>query len=87
VLSCLATYHQLHLCPRVLTLFAKSLPIDIASRLWDVYLLEGDSFLFRAAIGLLKMLQPNIVGREMDAIMKLIAGLSDQVRLLVVPRL
>jgi len=36
-----------------LTLFSKSLPIPIASRVWDCYLLQGEVFLFRCALGIL----------------------------------
>jgi len=38
-----------------MTIFLKSLPIDIASRVWDLYLLEGEIFLFKVALALLKM--------------------------------
>jgi len=34
------------------TLFAKSLPFDIASRVWDVFCRDGEEFLFRTALGL-----------------------------------
>ena len=36
---------------RVFTLFSKSLPLDVVSRIWDVYFRDGDSFLFAAALG------------------------------------
>jgi TBC1 domain family member 14 len=35
----------------VLTLFAKSLPLDVAARIWDMFLLEGDVVIFRGIIG------------------------------------
>ena len=38
-------------CYRILTLYAKSLPLDIVSRIWDCYFLEGELFLFRTAVG------------------------------------
>jgi TBC1 domain family member 14 len=34
-----------------LTLFAKALPISVAARLWDVYVLDGDVFIIRASLG------------------------------------
>jgi len=37
-----------------LTLFSKALPLDLAMRIWDCYFFEGTSFMFRAAIGILK---------------------------------
>ncbi len=30
----------------ILTLFAKSLPLEIASRIWDRYILQGEVFFF-----------------------------------------
>lgn len=38
-----------------MTLFLKPLPLDIASRVWDLYFLEGEIFLFKVALSLLKM--------------------------------
>lgn len=34
-----------------MTLFAKSLPLDIAIRIWDCYFVEGQMFIYRAALG------------------------------------
>ncbi len=34
-----------------MTLFAKNLNIDIAARVWDVYMIEGIKAIFQAAIG------------------------------------
>ncbi|CAL4141674.1 unnamed protein product [Meganyctiphanes norvegica] len=39
----------------ILTVFARSVPLDAAARIWDVYLRDGEEFLFRAAIGIVKM--------------------------------
>jgi hypothetical protein len=36
---------------RFFTLFSRALPFDIVGRLWDRYFLEGEVFLFRAALG------------------------------------
>jgi len=36
---------------RMYTLFAKSLPLDVASRVWDVFCRDGEEFLFRTALG------------------------------------
>eukprot|EP00127_Corallochytrium_limacisporum_P000258 Clim_evm5s9 gene=Clim_evmTU5s9 len=35
-----------------MTLYSKSLNIDLSSRIWDIYMLEGEGFLFRVAVGL-----------------------------------
>ena len=37
-----------------LTLFVKFLPLNICARIWDAYLLAGESYFIRAALGLLR---------------------------------
>lgn len=41
-------------------LFLDHLPFEACARLWDVLLLEGDSFLFRAALAVLAVLEPRL---------------------------
>ncbi|KAI6047910.1 rab-GTPase-TBC domain-containing protein [Pisolithus marmoratus] len=41
-------------------LFLDHLPLEACARLWDVILLEGDSFLFRAALAILAVLEPRL---------------------------
>ena len=36
---------------RMFTLYAKSLPLDVASRVWDLFSRDGEEFLFRTALG------------------------------------
>ena len=36
---------------RIFTLYSKSLPLDVASRVWDVFCRDGDVFLFSTALG------------------------------------
>jgi len=43
-----------------LTLFSKSLKLNVASRIWDCFFLEGEIFLHRAAVGIIKKLQSEI---------------------------
>lgn len=38
----------------VLTLFSKSLPLDLAMRIWDYFFFEGTPFIFRVTLGILK---------------------------------
>mmetsp|Transcript_20861 Transcript_20861/g.35143 ORF Transcript_20861/g.35143 Transcript_20861/m.35143 type:complete len:137 (+) Transcript_20861:1082-1492(+) len=48
-----------------MTIFSKTFPVDIAARLWDVYLLEGEVFIMRASLGILKLHESSL--RSMDA--------------------
>lgn len=42
---------DLYLTEWIYTLYSRSLPLDLASRVWDVYCRDGDDFIFRVAIG------------------------------------
>ncbi|XP_045190087.1 TBC1 domain family member 12-like [Mercenaria mercenaria] len=45
---------DLYLYDWIFTLFTKSLPLDIACRVWDIFCRDGEEFLFRTALGILK---------------------------------
>lgn len=44
----------------LLPLFLDHLPFEACARVWDVLLLEGDSFLYRASLGILAVLEPRL---------------------------
>ncbi|KAI9683333.1 MAG: hypothetical protein M1829_005403 [Trizodia sp. TS-e1964] len=52
--------------PLFRSLFCIGLPIDLTSRLWDVYIFEGDAFLIRAAIGILAKLESSLYGSQAE---------------------
>ena len=39
------------LCCRMFTIYTRVLPLDVACRVWDMFCRDGDSFLFRTALG------------------------------------
>jgi len=49
----------------VLTVFCRSLPLDIVHRIWDSFLLHP-AFLFRASLGLLRLLSPLLLNTSME---------------------
>ena len=51
-----------------ITLYARSLPLEIASRIWDVYFLQGEYFLFKAAIGILRTIEKRLLGQPFDVV-------------------
>lgn len=62
---------KLYLQPWLTSTFVRFLPLDLATRIFDVFLLEGDSFLFRVALVVLQLLEPrlfNPVLAELDAV-------------------
>lgn len=48
---------------RLLTLFSKSLRLDLACRVWDVYFVEGDVFIWRTALGALRVAGASVACR------------------------
>ena len=64
---------------RIYTLFSKSLPLELASRLWDVFCRDGEEFLFRAALGILKFIEDDLLHSDFDQLTKLLpCGLVGQ---------
>jgi hypothetical protein len=47
---------DLYLQEWIYTLYSRSLPLDLASRVWDVYCRDGDDLIFRIAIGTILIL-------------------------------
>ncbi|KAK7066370.1 hypothetical protein SK128_001112 [Halocaridina rubra] len=58
---------DLYILDWLLTVFSRPLPLDAAVRIWDVYLRDGEEFLLRAAIGILKMYEPVLMNQECTA--------------------
>ena len=56
------------------SLFAQCFTIDITSRIWDNFFLEGTPFLFRTALAVLKLLQPVIMRIPMEECLTLLTG-------------
>lgn len=48
---------DIYLIDWIFTLYSKSLPLDLACRIWDVFCRDGEEFLFRTALGVLKLFQ------------------------------
>ena len=54
-------YFEYYSCSRIFTLYTKSLPLDVACRVWDMFCRDGDVFLFRTALGQLLHHQESFV--------------------------
>ncbi|KAG9314087.1 hypothetical protein JVU11DRAFT_4868 [Chiua virens] len=55
-------------------LFLDHLPFEACARLWDVVILEGDSFLFRVALAVLAVLEPRLFFPERQELLELLRG-------------
>jgi hypothetical protein len=56
----------------LLPLFLDHLPFEACARLWDILLLEGDPFLFRAALGILGVLEPRLFFPDRQELLELL---------------
>ena len=56
----------------LIPLFLDHLPFEACARLWDVLLLEGDSFLFRASLAILAVLEPRLFFPEKKELIDLL---------------
>jgi len=59
-----------------LPIFIDHLPFEACARLWDVILLEGDSFLFRAALGILDVLESRLLFPDRKELLEVLNGES-----------
>ncbi|XP_017774103.1 PREDICTED: TBC1 domain family member 14-like [Nicrophorus vespilloides] len=52
---------DLYLLDWIYTVFAKAMPLDVACRVWDLFLRDGEEFIFRTALGILHMNQEQLM--------------------------
>lgn len=53
-------------------LFLDHLPFEACARVWDVIVLEGDAFLYRAALGILGVLEPRLFFPDKKELLELL---------------
>ncbi|KIJ53482.1 hypothetical protein M422DRAFT_154980 [Sphaerobolus stellatus SS14] len=60
----------------ILPLFLNHLPLEACSRIWDVLLLEGDAFLFRAALAVLSSIESRLFFPDRKELLDVLKGES-----------
>ena len=73
-------FPQQYLIEWVMTLFVKSLDIPVASRLWDLIILEGDLMVMKISVALLKFIEKDVNECSMDTILIAIKRLSQTLK-------
>lgn len=64
---------SLYLHPWLTTVFVHFLPLDAATRIFDIFVLEGDSFLFRASLAVLCAMEARLFNpdrRELEELFR-----------------
>jgi hypothetical protein len=55
-------------------MFLHHLPFEACARIWDVIILEGDSFLYRAALAIIAVIEPRLFFPDRNELMEVLHG-------------
>ncbi|XP_059180720.1 TBC1 domain family member 12-like [Centropristis striata] len=69
---------DLYLMDWILSLYMKPLPLDVACRVWDVFLRDGEEFLFRTGLGILKLHEDVLLHLDLVSIAQFLSRLPDE---------
>ena len=64
-----------------LTIFCVNCPFDLLSRIWDIYLLEGEKTIYRFGIAILKLKDKELMKMNFEDIMKKMKSIFKEVDL------
>jgi hypothetical protein len=65
---------DLFLIDWMLTLYSKLLDLDIVSRIWDNFLLDGEVFAIKVALALLKYKESQLMNQSYYRIIRILRG-------------
>lgn len=55
---------DLYLLDWIYSVFGKAVNLDVACRIWDVFIRDGEEFLFQTALGILHMYEKQLLGLD-----------------------
>lgn len=58
----------------ILPLFLQHLPFEACSRIWDVLILEGDSFIYRAALAIIAVIESRLYFPDRKELLEVLSG-------------
>ncbi|XP_054994343.1 TBC1 domain family member 14 isoform X2 [Sorex araneus] len=68
---------DIYLIDWIFTLYSKSLPLDLACRVWDVFCRDGEEFLFRTALGILRLFEDVLASMDFIHMAQFLTRLPD----------
>ncbi|XP_056285056.1 TBC1 domain family member 12-like isoform X2 [Pseudoliparis swirei] len=69
---------DLYLLDWIRSLYLKPLPLDVACRIWDLFFRDGEEFLLRAALGILRLYQDLLLQLDLVCIAHFLSRLPDE---------
>ncbi|XP_029933234.1 TBC1 domain family member 12-like [Myripristis murdjan] len=69
---------DLYLIDWIFSLYTKPLPLDVACRVWDVFCRDGEEFLFRTGLGILRLHQDVLLHMDFIHIAQFLSRLPDE---------
>lgn len=70
---------DIYLIDWIFSLYSKSLPLDIACRVWDIFCRDGEEFLFRTALGILKLYEDILIHQEFILLAQFLTKLPENI--------
>ena len=74
---------SLYLRPWLVTAFVQFLGFETATRIWDIFVLEGDQFLFRLALAILQIFEARLFNPDHAELADLFSGADKGARAIV----
>ncbi|MED6235216.1 hypothetical protein ATANTOWER_020109 [Ataeniobius toweri] len=71
---------DLYLIDWIFTLYSKSLPLDVACRVWDVFCRDGEESLFRTGLGILRLYEDVLMQMDFIHIAQFLTRLPDDLQ-------
>ncbi|MEE6485620.1 hypothetical protein FKM82_014351 [Ascaphus truei] len=70
---------DIYLIDWIFTLYSKSLPLDLACRVWDVFCRDGEEYLFRTALGILRLYEEILLQMDFIHIAQFLTKLPEDI--------
>ncbi|XP_041865821.1 TBC1 domain family member 12 [Melanotaenia boesemani] len=71
---------DLYLIDWIFTLYSKSLPLDVACRVWDVFCRDGEESLFRTGLGILRLYEDILLQMDFIHIAQFLSRLPEDLQ-------
>ncbi|XP_061915401.1 TBC1 domain family member 12-like isoform X2 [Entelurus aequoreus] len=71
---------DLYLIDWIFTLYSKSLPLDVACRVWDVFCRDGEESLFRTGLGILRLFEDVLLQMDFIHIAQFLSRLPEDLQ-------